>query len=84
MSSTSRRADSFGSPSAQQDQRAEQHHESIARQGQRRTDGHRQHTGWTQHGLIGNGDWLQYNNVNFGSTPVEEFIARVASGAGWA
>jgi len=33
-------------------------------------------------GAIGNGDWLQYNNVNFGSSPLSQFKARVASGAG--
>ena len=33
-------------------------------------------------GFIGNGDWLQYNNVNFGSSPLTQFHARVASGAG--
>jgi beta-glucanase (GH16 family) len=33
-------------------------------------------------GFIGNGDWLQYNNVNFGSSPLTQFVARVASGAG--
>jgi hypothetical protein len=32
-------------------------------------------------GWIGNGDWLQYNNVNFGSQPLTQFKARVASGA---
>ncbi|MEO3814941.1 glycoside hydrolase family 16 protein [Sphaerisporangium sp. B11E5] len=31
---------------------------------------------------IANGDWLRYDNVNFGSTPVTQFVARVASGAG--
>jgi len=30
---------------------------------------------------IANGDWAQYNNVNFGSTPAVDFVARVASGA---
>lgn len=33
-------------------------------------------------GWIGNGDWLQFNNVNFGSGGVRDFVARVASGAG--
>ncbi len=32
-------------------------------------------------GYISNGDWLQFNNVNFGSTPLSTFKARVASGA---
>jgi hypothetical protein len=32
-------------------------------------------------GYIANGDWAQYNNVNFGSTPAKQFVARVASGA---
>jgi hypothetical protein len=32
-------------------------------------------------GYIANGDWLQYNNINFGSTPLTQFKARVASGA---
>ncbi|MDQ1658269.1 MAG: hypothetical protein QOD41_3352, partial [Cryptosporangiaceae bacterium] len=33
-------------------------------------------------GAISNGDWLQYNNVDFGSTPLRTLKARVASGAG--
>nr|WP_250027500.1 carbohydrate-binding protein [Actinoplanes maris] len=33
-------------------------------------------------GYIGNGDWLQFNNVNFGTGGVRDFVARVASGAG--
>jgi beta-glucanase (GH16 family) len=33
-------------------------------------------------GWIGNGDWLQFNNVNFGSATPHDFVARVASGAG--
>ncbi|WP_067507951.1 carbohydrate-binding protein [Actinoplanes sp. TFC3] len=32
-------------------------------------------------GAIGNGDWLQFNNVNFGTGGVRDFLARVASGA---
>jgi hypothetical protein len=32
-------------------------------------------------GWIANGDWLQFNNVNFGSTAARQFNARVASGA---
>jgi hypothetical protein len=32
-------------------------------------------------GYIGNGDWLAYANVDFGSTGASQFIARVASGA---
>jgi beta-glucanase (GH16 family) len=35
-----------------------------------------QNVGW-----IANGDWLQFNNVDFGSTPARQFSARVASGA---
>nr|WP_246607070.1 carbohydrate-binding protein [Actinoplanes toevensis] len=31
---------------------------------------------------VANGDWLQFNNVNFGSGGVKDFVARVASGAG--
>jgi hypothetical protein len=33
-------------------------------------------------GSIANGDWAQYNNVDFGSGGVKDFVARVASGAG--
>lgn len=33
-------------------------------------------------GWIANGDWLQYNNVDFGTGGVRDFVARVASGAG--
>jgi beta-glucanase (GH16 family) len=33
-------------------------------------------------GYIANGDWLRYDNVNFGSTAARQFVARVASGAG--
>jgi hypothetical protein len=36
-----------------------------------------QNVGW-----ISNGDFLQFNNVNFGSNPARQFSARVASGAG--
>jgi beta-glucanase (GH16 family) len=36
-----------------------------------------QNVGW-----ISNGDWMQYNNVEFGSGGVRDFVARVASGAG--
>jgi len=32
-------------------------------------------------GWIANGDWAQYNGVNFGATPARQFVARVASGA---
>ncbi|BFU42599.1 carbohydrate-binding protein [Krasilnikovia sp. MM14-A1004] len=30
---------------------------------------------------VGNGDWLQYDNVDFGAGGVRDFVARVASGA---
>jgi beta-glucanase (GH16 family) len=30
---------------------------------------------------LANGDWAQYNNVNFGATPLTQFRARAASGA---
>ena len=33
-------------------------------------------------GWIANGDWLAFDNVDFGSTGAGQFIARVASGAG--
>jgi beta-glucanase (GH16 family) len=33
-------------------------------------------------GYISNGDWMQYNNVDFGTGGVRDFVARVASGAG--
>jgi hypothetical protein len=32
-------------------------------------------------GWIANGDWLQFNNVDFGGSPAHQFSARVASGA---
>jgi hypothetical protein len=32
-------------------------------------------------GWISNGDWLEYDNVNFGTTALTQFKARVASGA---
>jgi hypothetical protein len=32
-------------------------------------------------GYIANGDWVQYNNVDFGSTGLNQITARVASGA---
>lgn len=32
-------------------------------------------------GWIADGDWLLYRNVDFGSTPARQFLARVASGA---
>ncbi|HTF08886.1 MAG TPA: carbohydrate-binding protein [Asanoa sp.] len=33
-------------------------------------------------GAVKSGDWVQFNNINFGSTPARDFVARVASGAG--
>ncbi|BBH64583.1 endo-1,3-beta-glucanase [Actinoplanes sp. OR16] len=33
-------------------------------------------------GWIANGDWLQFDNVDFGTGGVRDFVARVASGAG--
>ena len=33
-------------------------------------------------GFIANGDWAQYNGVDFGSSAAHQFSARVASGAG--
>jgi beta-glucanase (GH16 family) len=33
-------------------------------------------------GPLGNGDWVRYDDVNFGSASPADFIARVASGAG--
>ncbi|WP_306206961.1 carbohydrate-binding protein [Actinoplanes sp. RD1] len=33
-------------------------------------------------GALGNGDWLQFSNVNFGSSAPRDFLARVSSGAG--
>jgi hypothetical protein len=30
---------------------------------------------------VANGDWLRFDNVNFGSTPATQFVARAASGA---
>jgi hypothetical protein len=32
-------------------------------------------------GSIANGDWAQFNNVDFGTSGVKDFVARVASGA---
>ncbi|HST65946.1 MAG TPA: glycoside hydrolase family 16 protein [Mycobacteriales bacterium] len=32
-------------------------------------------------GFIGNGDWAQYNGIDFSSTAAHQFVARVASGA---
>ena len=41
-----------------------------------------QDTGGGQNvGWIANGDWLQYNGVNFGGSAAHQFSARVASGA---
>jgi beta-glucanase (GH16 family) len=33
-------------------------------------------------GWLANGDWAQFNGVNFGTSPARQFSARVASGAG--
>jgi beta-glucanase (GH16 family) len=33
-------------------------------------------------GYVSNGDWVRYDNVNFGSAPLTQVRARVASGAG--
>ncbi|HEY8475024.1 MAG TPA: glycoside hydrolase family 16 protein [Natronosporangium sp.] len=35
----------------------------------------------THIGFLSNGDWARYDNVDFGSTPPRDFVARVASGA---
>ncbi|MEH0819471.1 MULTISPECIES: carbohydrate-binding protein [unclassified Micromonospora] len=32
-------------------------------------------------GALRNGDWVRYDNVDFGATPPRDFVARVASGA---
>ncbi|GAA2716222.1 carbohydrate-binding protein [Micromonospora olivasterospora] len=32
-------------------------------------------------GAVRNGDWVRFDNVEFGSTPPRDFVARVASGA---
>jgi len=32
-------------------------------------------------GSLSNGDWVRYDNVDFGSSPPRDFLARVASGA---
>lgn len=32
-------------------------------------------------GWLRNGDWVRYDNIDFGSTPPRDFVARVASGA---
>lgn len=32
-------------------------------------------------GALRNGDWVRFDNVDFGSTPARDFVARVASGA---
>ncbi|WBB66676.1 carbohydrate-binding protein [Micromonospora sp. WMMD812] len=32
-------------------------------------------------GALRNGDWVRFDNVEFGSTPARDFVARVASGA---
>src|SRR5439155_18065212 len=53
-----------------------------AKSAQPQTEGTTDTGGGLDVGFIGNGDWLQYNNVNFGSTPLTQFVARVASGAG--
>ncbi len=34
-------------------------------------------------GGIAGGDWLRYDNVDFGATPATQFHARLASGAGY-
>ncbi|PRX48652.1 beta-glucanase (GH16 family) [Prauserella shujinwangii] len=33
-------------------------------------------------GWAANGDWARYDDIDFGSTPARQFVARVASGAG--
>ncbi|TDV46209.1 carbohydrate-binding protein [Actinophytocola oryzae] len=39
-------------------------------------------TGGQYVGWAANGDWLQFNNIDFGSSAARQFTARVASGAG--
>ena len=53
-----------------------------ARSAQPRTETTTDTGGGLDVGWIGNDDWLQYNNVNFGSQTLTQFKARVASGAG--
>ena len=53
-----------------------------AKSAQPRTESTTDAGGGLDVGFIGNGDWLQFNNVNFGSSPLTQFKARVASGAG--
>ncbi len=55
--------------------------EAFTAQSGTTTEGTSDTGGGSDVGYVANGDWLQYANVDFGSTPVTQFTARVASGA---
>ncbi|GII21899.1 glycoside hydrolase family 16 protein [Planosporangium mesophilum] len=55
--------------------------ESFNAQGGTQTEACSDSGGGQDVAFIANGDWLQFNNVNFGSNAAHQFSARVASGA---
>jgi beta-glucanase (GH16 family) len=55
--------------------------ESFNAQGGIATEATTDAGGGSNIGFIANGDWAQYNNIDFGSSAAHQFSARVASGA---
>ncbi len=55
--------------------------ESFNAQGGIATEATTDAGGGSNIGFIANGDWAQYNNIDFGSSAARQFSARVASGA---
>ncbi|GAA4709170.1 hypothetical protein Prum_095100 [Phytohabitans rumicis] len=55
--------------------------ESFNAQSGTQTEACQDSGGGSDVGYIANGDWLRYNQVDFGSAPATQFQARVASGA---
>jgi beta-glucanase (GH16 family) len=68
-------------PGAARDAYATIQAESANAQSGTRTEAAGDSGGGQDVGSVGNGDWLRFDNVNFGANPARQFVARVASGA---
>jgi len=55
--------------------------EDFQQQGGVITEGAADVGGGSNIGAVANGDWARYDDLDFGSTPARQFVARVASGA---
>jgi Carbohydrate binding module (family 6)/Glycosyl hydrolases family 16 len=56
--------------------------EDFQQQGGLITEGAADAGGGSNIAAVANGDWARYDDLDFGSTPARQFVARVASGAG--